>query len=306
MTNVYRIHLKPSAAEGYNHKDIVDFCKEEGIVGVGWSAVTTRSYDNAVLRNELSGYPPKSVALGYQSIRCMRNMEVNDLVWTQFDKTYYLCRVTQKWVDRDEPTEKYLAFDVPNYVRCEWIKVGEQWEVPGGVIRSLMWSTPVQNVNNVEGISKKIWNAKSPKESYKYKIEGKDTDVWNLLGPEEVEEIVMLYLQVVEGYKVHTSAVKRTTPDVEGVLVDTEGNKAYPQVKSGSSICLDAKDYYDKFISKDPKAKVYLFADSQRYSNDNYENVICLKKDDIEDFIRNYKHMFLEKTRLWISMSNFK
>jgi hypothetical protein len=303
LTTIFRMNLKSEYnKEIFERKDLIDFCKNEEIIGVGWIEVTTTENSDDSIKKQLSEHYNKSDASrGYTALKALKKMNINDLVWTRYDNIYYLCRVTQKWIDRT-PTEKHDSFDISNYIGCEWIEIGEEWIVPGKVINSFVVPRTVQKVNEVENISKKLWNKKSPKNSYKYDIKEKD-HYWNLLSSEMVEEIVILYLQIKKNYFVHTSTVKKNTPNIECVLVNLDGDKAYPQVKSGFSQSLDAKFFYDRFcINK--IFKVYLFTISENYINDKYDNVECIKKIDIENFITQYEHVLPERTRYWIEISN--
>lgn len=115
--------------------------------------------------------------------------------------------------------------------------------------------------------------------------------------PEDVEEIVSLYLQLEKNYLIYSSSNKVDTQTYEFVMVSRNGeHRCYAQVKTGNEP-LDCKKY-EHLISKGNK--VYLFTVSQEYKNNNNKNIITLGKNDIIDFIYNNQKIMPERIQRWL------
>ncbi len=41
--NIFRIHLKPDNGGTHTAIDVLEFCKHENIIGVGWENITTKN-----------------------------------------------------------------------------------------------------------------------------------------------------------------------------------------------------------------------------------------------------------------------
>jgi len=121
-------------------------------------------------------------------------------------------------------------------------------------------------------------------------------DFLNFLLPEDVEEIVSLYLQLEKNYLIYTSTNKIDTAKYEFVMISRDGKeKCCIQVKTGN-ITLNPEDYINLTENND---KVYLFT-LGKYKRENINNVICLKKEEILDFIKNNKEILPSGIKYWM------
>lgn len=259
---VWRIHIKNDYDKnsGYTQQDLLDFCQSENLIGVGWGEIKTRVNSDAAIRLQAQHYSDVTPAI--KALNAMRKMEIDDLIWTRLDSSHYcLCRVTGLWID-SKPSDKHYKLDVPNYVNVEWLKIGMEQDVPGKVVSSFRPAASAQAISGVEDISMYIWNKKS--NTNHYSVSKKDTNFWSVLSAEAIEEIVLLYLQIEKGYHIHSSTVKYNFTKYECQMVNNNGNRAYPQVKSGS-VPLNVDDYMDA-IQTDPNSDVYLFSTSEAYT----------------------------------------
>lgn len=228
-------------------------------------------------------------------------MKIDDLIWTRLDiNNYYLCRVTGLWED-SKPTDKHYQLDVPNYVNVEWLKIGMESDVPGKVVSSFRPAASAQAIRGVEDISMYIWNKYSG--TNYYNVSKKDIDFWSVLSAEAIEEIVLLYLQIEKGYYIFSSTVKYTFPKYECQMVNIQGNRAYPQVKSGS-VPLSADDYMDA-IQNDSNSDVFLFSTSESYTMNNCKRVHFIYKKELEEFIKNHRNVLPKLTYNWIDFCGF-
>ena len=79
-------------------------------------------------------------------------------------------------------------------------------------------------------------------------------------------------------------------------MISRDGKeKCYTQVKTGN-IKLDPEDYINL---TENNVKVYLFT-LEGYKRENINNVICLKKKEILDFIKNNKEILPSRIKYWM------
>ena len=88
---VWRIHIKTSIESGLDRKVLLDFCRQERLVGVGWAEIRTKENSEEAIREEAAYYDDATAAI--KALNTMRRMQLDDLIWTRLDSQYYLCRV---------------------------------------------------------------------------------------------------------------------------------------------------------------------------------------------------------------------
>ena len=49
---VWRIHLKNDISGKYNRDDLINFCKNENLIGVGWQNITTKKDSEAAIKEQ--------------------------------------------------------------------------------------------------------------------------------------------------------------------------------------------------------------------------------------------------------------
>lgn len=295
---VWRIHIKNDIESGYNRKDLLEFCQKEKLIGVGWGNITTRENSDSAIREQARTYSDPTP--GIKALNAMRRMQINDLIWTRLDSKYYLCRVTDIW-EHSKPREEHYKLDIPNYVNVEWLEIGMEQDVPGKVVNSFRPAASAQSVSGVEDISIYIWNKYS--NTSQYAISKKNIDIWSVLSAEAIEELVLLYLQMEKGFHIYSSTVKYAFPEYECQMVNSDGIRAYPQVKSGS-VSLNANHYMDALLY-DPKANIYLFSTSEEYISNGCDRIHFIYKKDIECFIKKNRKALPTLTSNWIDFCGF-
>lgn len=307
--SVFRVHLKPSIDGGVTYSEILDFCKKNEIIGVGWASVKGKTDDYYALKQEcdiLTG--EDGVYKGdkgvFKSVNAIRQIQPGDFIWTRDGgkaSTYYLCRASElRWTDRIV-TDEHIRHDITNFVGCKWITVGSEDKVPGHVVNSFRPTLTAQHVYNVDKITSIIWNRYcDAKDRIEIEQECND-DFWNnLIGTEDLECLVLLYLQS-KGYYVYSSTIKKDTKTYEAVLVSKDGShRCYPQVKQNEE--LKPIEYIEGI---DPKDCVVLFSSCEAYG-ESHPQVKCLKRKDLEEFIINNYALIPERIKAWIDYTNMK
>ena len=305
--DIWRVQLKPDPETDISYMDVLDFCQREQIVGVGWCLIRTHDDDYDVLKREIESIPEYKGANGkstaaLKAVNAIRKMKPGDLVWTRLAEDasdYYLCRVGERlWTDRIV-TEEHKRHDIGNFVSAEWVHVGNEDKVPGKVVNSFYARATAQHVYEVDLISQIIWNRCSSEKSLKYNVSNSSVkDFWEVIGSEELECLVMLYLQT-KGYYILSSTLKRSTARYEAILVSNDGShKGLPQVKRNST--LDASQYEDDAKDGD---KVFLFTTSEDYGVSHPDGVYCITKAELEDFISKCDSILPDNIRYWVDFT---
>ena len=81
--NIWRINLKPDMNPKYSYDDLLKYCMENNIIGVGWRAITLKEDDENLLRNfinNMESYSDKEKKAAFKAINAMRQMQTGDLV----------------------------------------------------------------------------------------------------------------------------------------------------------------------------------------------------------------------------------
>lgn len=300
----WRVQLKPDSAKGISYKDLLEFCKSNQIIGVGWYLVEGHTDDYATLRNEVYAIEAykggESSAL--RAVNAIREMKPGDLVWTRVGgdaSEYYLCRVGDLlWKDR-VVTDEHRRHDIGNFVSAKWVKIGKEERVPGKVVNSFCASRSAQHVSEVDEISKMIWNTFSEPQDEKYELPALDMSAfWNMIGSEELECLVFLYLQS-KGYYIYSSTLKLSTAKFEAVLTYRDGSHlAYPQVKR--NVALHVEDYISSLANAEDK--VFLFTTSEDYGQKTHSQILCISREELESFMKNNSKILPNTITYWLEI----
>jgi hypothetical protein len=301
---LWKMNIKTDSSNGV---DPFVFCKNNNILGFGWQLED----DNG---NRIT---PKDIEecekLGRQqygsrgfvaSIHAFKEMEVDDLIWTRQEGIYYICKVLSKW--RYNNSDENCEADVVNIIDVEFVEVGTIESVPGKVVNSFRARSTIQrihgytenekSINPALAATMKIYNEKK-KISY-YNVDSIDRkNILDMFLPEDVEEVISLYLQSEKNYLIYSSSNKLDTQTYEFVMVSRDGSHlCYAQVKTGN-VSLDGNDYIH--LTADGN-KVYLFTVSQQYYNVDNANIMSLDKNEIIDFIYNKKTIMPQRIKMWL------
>ena len=297
--SIWRVHLKPDS-EGKDYRELLEFCKNNEIIGVGWSAVECCVDDYDTLKSEVYRLFPDGAQAALQAVNSMRSLQTGDLIWTRVGGEafeYYLCRVGNRlWKDR-EITDIHKRYDICNYVSAKWIRIGKEENVPGKIVNSFCARRTIQRVYDVDDISKVIWNRYSEEDEPKYNnlpVLTKES-FWEMIGSEDLECLVFLYLQKI-GYYIYSSTLKISTPKFEAVLIHSEKHHlAYPQVKRESPLLVE--DYIACLNNE--KERIYLFTTSENYGTASHPQIMCIKKNELIEFIKANQEILPPTILFW-------
>jgi hypothetical protein len=203
-----------------------EFCLERGVAAVGWP----------VARRPSSWDDYRELALDWYSQRELNTVErlvrapTGTLVWFRDrEGVYHLGELHGLWHYDSGPDAARL--DIANQRPCRWQKVGPALDVPGAVVRAFTGPGPaVRRVANesVGLYSRALMDGRVPAEDIPLEVLIRD-----LLDDTDVEDLVALYLQHVEGVVVVPPDRQRGHPGYDLEFVAPGARRGLVQVKSG-------------------------------------------------------------------------
>ncbi|MBP3871958.1 MAG: hypothetical protein J6E46_13400 [Faecalicoccus sp.] len=291
--NVTRIHLKTDCEKhGGTREDLIDFClgnDKPQYVAIGWSNV----HDQDVIKDYESYYNAIQTPRKNPVLNVFKGTHKGDLFWTRdLDGFYWICRA-----EGEARTEYDSDLDIGAVIPVKAYKVG--LEVPGQIKAS--FNRPLGGTSErihdklMKEYSKYVFNEASGNPAYE--IKKVKEDVIDNLPEFDLEELVIIYLQVKEGYYVLSNSIakKSTTIKIECELMSRNKNnprKAVVQVKAGQNE-YDAGDY-QKFVEEG--YLVYLYGN---FKNCNESGYIHIEKDDLKSFYDDYKTILPKSITKW-------
>ncbi len=301
---LWKMNIKTDSSNGV---DPFVFCKNNNILGFGWQLendngdrISPKDIDECEYLGRLQ-YQSKGFVV---SIHAFKEMEIDDLIWVRKNGIYYICRALSKW--RYNNNDENCEADVVNIIDVEFVEVGTIESVPGKVVNAFRARSTIQrihgntengkSINPALAATMKIYDEKT-KTNY-YNVDSIDRkNILEMFLPEDVEEVISLYLQYEKNYLIYSSSNKLDTQTYEFVMVSRDASHlCYAQVKTGN-VSLDGNEYIHLTANRN---KIYLFAVSQQYTNVDNANIIPLEKNQIIEFIYNKKTIMPERIKMWL------
>lgn len=275
-----------------------EFCRQNSILGVGWCLRNpdgTPYIPASIEECEEKGRKQYDSSRGFVvAIHALKEMAVDDLIWTRHNGVYYLCRVLSTW--KYDCDAAHVYEDVINYVDVEFHEIGTVEMVPGKVVNSFRASAALQRIKDdvLLKYSEHLYNVIAGRQVYPDQAVKKD-ELLDFLQPEDVEEAVSLYLQLEKEYLIYSSTNKLDTQTYEFVAVAKDGShRAYPQVKTGN-VPLDGNNYRELTANGN---KVFLFTVGGAYRNTAGMEIIS--QQDLIEFIYRNKDVMPGRIRQWL------
>lgn len=306
---VTRIHLKTATN---NREELIKFClynknnKENQCLAIGWSYISEGlnsemdSYDTYYLKTKASVH--ENGRKLNSALNIFKDAKEDDLFWTRdLNGVYWICRVKEaakvylnKELDIGAilPIEAYaFGLEVPGQIKASFNRSR------GGIVERLKDLTIIE-------YSKDVFNKLSKENLYDVNLNIANNMIDNLPAF-ELEELVISYIQIVEGYYLLSNSIanKSTTVKIECQLISRDVNnvkKAVVQVKGPKAQVLDALDFKDY---EDKGYYIYLYAPYI----DNLEkmkNVIRISDEELYTFYTEYKTILPESITLFENLFN--
>lgn len=241
---LWKLTLRPGGAE--RSKELAfDFCQDRGIIGVGWGLPQEPDDEAEVkqlCRERWGEFPGPVNAV-------VNRMDEGDHAWVYGNGRFWVCRIDGQWQHeagadpwdrcdihhfRDATWKAVPAPLVPGVVKRNLFQRGTAHQMRKGVVESTrLLSGWLFEANNLE----KVLDRPVPFEEVGRALERIDPhDVFQLLGPDEVEDVAGLFVQN-EGWRMLKSSAYRQKKkwECEFTRRSSEGPQtAYMQVKSGN------------------------------------------------------------------------
>lgn len=318
--NVWRLQTKTASDDG---KSIADYCLDNSVITIGWSlhndTLNERNISESekkelkALRDNISNFEeyvsiyPKFYGgnVSNQIYTLYNEIKINDLIWMRHLGKYYLGRVgvNSKWQYSSDPN--VIRRDASNQrTDIEWIEIGEEADVPGGVTTAFIRGRSIQRIvkDGIKEYSMYIYNKKTDGDKYKINLNGKLSPMnmfYHYISPSGCEDLLCMYLYKQYGYICIPSTNKKSTELYECVLLNPKnGNKIYIQVKCGQCD-LDALDY--AYLD----GEVYLFTSGGNIKNINKtKNISVIYPDELFKFAFSEDSKFIlpENILTWREM----
>lgn len=290
--NLWRVNLKPVGIS-----EAADYCIKYGIVGIGWGVNPTPARKDDYLKYGRKEYEKDGPNRGWRKATnaFLFEMSRNHLVWTRtVDGKYYLGRIKGRWKYYSD--KEHADLHMVNTRTVDWQEVGEVSLVPGKIFNSFSRGGTVRHIDDetVLQYSMHLYNKLVGKKYYNVE-RVKIDNIFSMLHPEDLEDVVGLYLQITHDYVLQPSTCKKDTQLYEAKLVSKDGRRVgYFQVKSGS-------EDIDCAAFTHLRGTVYLFTAMGNYLNqEGNRNIVIIDKGDLQEFIIENMKIMTERLRFWM------
>lgn len=273
--NLFRIHIMPDGGNNDRHMTF-QYCTDNQILGVGWRI---NEGNNTNSWEEYEGQAQHIHKNLNQCRYIYNNVRPGDLVWTRdLDANYYLAQVLSGWEYFETEFSINANIDIANIFRYKKIFRLELEEVPGSVVNAFIKGHTIQRILNpkASAYSKYIWNKKTGCDIYNVEY---TWDIFTLLDPEQVEDLVFLYLQTLGWYVVPSSRMVNTMRFEYMVLRPDNRDRGFVQVKTGDT------QLFPIMYANDP-GTIFLFQSNEFYVGEIPLNVTCIKRVDLLEFVK--------------------
>ena len=315
--DVYGMKLQPGDAD--DDVDVFDFCREEGVVGVGWGGIEDKGYETAeevrqahlekqarrAEQGKGTGEVLSDDRLNAPLRYLLNEMEPSDFVWVNEGNEFALCQVAGDWNVAynlsESEFERYVSHDIIHFRPVDWVDVPYEL-VPGYVRRrfSGQFGTMQQMDTGVTEESKTVLKALHSQGELNTtrsldrariadKVADAETDrVFDILGSEETEDIVISYLQS-EGWRIIKSSTSNSQAKIECEMRTEEGGQSvagYLQVKTGSAGL--NPDSYEEYAEA---GRMFFFVQSG-VSVEYREDMVAIEPEAIHEYmVSDYQYL---------------
>jgi hypothetical protein len=280
MPNVWRFRMRAGSAA--DHARARAFAVENNVVGAGWNLLPRSSVpdlcDNfeLYLEHAQSTYPHELRSLNIAANIIGRKIEIGDYGWAYFSHTgeYWCCQITSAFQYRTGGS--FDEHDIHMTRRCKWRKAGSADSVPGVIRRAFS--------NRFGTVGPIVTDASIAVEAaeiiFGTMMPQTNRDLFALAGPDELEDLVALYLQD-QGWYVIPSTAKLSTASYEFILVHSKtGEHAGIQVKSGSehTLRVDVAEDLDVFFVFTANEQTAVDSDNGRIQRINRADMLAFAR----------------------------
>lgn len=292
--------------------NVADYCLKNHVAAMGWSLDRLSQAERAGIHT-FSDYCDlaRTQYKTFDSVcRMVEDVKEGDLLWmrSRNEGKYYIARVKANSVWRFH--EDAVQIDAANQLtNIDWYPATEKADeesVPGAVATAFIMGSTIQRIrkSGVEEYSQMLYNRvhDSALDDFSYPdpaLSLCEKHFYSLLQPEDVEDLLALWLYDTKGYVCIPSTNKIATPKYECVLIDPHDQNRkhiYIQVKKGN-VDLDTGEYADL------NGEVYLLTTEGKVKDpQKYANVNVVEPTVIYEFAINpdKSHIIPENVLYWV------
>ena len=213
--------------------NVADYCLKNHVAAMGWSLRELTQAERSGIHIFLDYC--KLARTQYKSFasvcRMVEDVKEGDLLWmrSRNEGKYYIARVkaNSTWVFREDAVQMDAANQLTNIDWYPATDKADEESVPGAVATSFIKGSTIQRIkkNGVEEYSQMLYNRvhDSALDLFNYPdpaLSLCEKHFYSLLQPEDVEDLLALWLYDKKGYVCIPSTNKIATPKYECVLVD--------------------------------------------------------------------------------------
>lgn len=284
---VWRLHVNTGG------KSIAQYCLQNNVAAMGWSL----DHLTAEERKRIKSFEDYKVLADqiyndYSSVIRLHDVQPNDIIWMRSadEGKYYFGRVTteSKWFFNESAVSIDAANQLTNIHWHPASIAADEESVPGAISTAFIRGATFQRIHKegIEDYSRMSYNMvhKASDDGFKYPsidLKLDEEKFYSLLQPEDVEDLLSLWLFDKYGYVCIPSTNKISTPKYECVMLDPAAEKRkhiYLQVKKGK-VDIYASDY------KNLNGDVYLLTtEGNVIGADEYNHIYAVSSTDIYSF----------------------
>ena len=229
--------------------NVADYCLKNHVAAMGWSLRELTQAERSGIHTFLDYCNlARTQYKSFDSVcRMVEDVKEGDLLWmrSKNEGKYYIARVkaNSTWVFREDAVQMDAANQLTNIDWYPATDKADEESVPGAVATSFIMGSTIQRIkkNGVEEYSQMLYNRvhDSALDLFNYPdpaLSLCEKHFYSLLQPEDVEDLLALWLYDTKGYVCIPSTNKIATPKYECVLVDPNDlnrKHIYIQVKKG-------------------------------------------------------------------------
>lgn len=295
---IWRLHIRPGGV--ITRTEAIDFCIKNNIIAIGWPFKKEISNLQEAIKIAEKEWPDDLRAFKSAFTAFMTNIAIDDLVWFRnLEGKYYLARVISNFKQMNSP-EAFHAH-CTNARSVEIKEIGTQ--VAGGLKNQFIRGTTIHKIKNETLIDyTKLIAAKKFPNKFQYDSSNVRSfeDIFSLLDPFDLEDVIGLYLEAEKSFCIIPSSRGNlsNTPFYEFELwKPSDRSFAYLQVKTGDQNKLDLSAY------RNFKEEIYVFS-TAGYLNegviDGHSNIHIIGKDQLIAFLQKYDNSLPKNISCWL------
>jgi len=304
-----KIHsLREDFLSDSQRDDARAYCRQAGVVGIGWGRWTLKAPDGAPLDDVLAeiggieGWKPG----GHTVRRLAQDAKCGDLVWNRDSSgAYWLGQINGPW--RFDASPEASKWDLNNVRDCEWLtRSYRDWEVPGAVVRSFTgrassFSRVAPDERGGWRVTELIWEQTKDPTATPPAFDPEEI-ITDILDPTDAEDIALLYLQS-RGWLLLPSSRMHDTPLYEATLKHIDdGRLAVVAVKSGAMNAVPVSDVVGTVSGRD--AQVFVFSTHEKFAGNPEElGATEISRAEIAEFMSARPDLLPPRIFHWIGLT---